>query len=139
MFKLIGQKTTKNGIVSIEQFFTEGEKDFAVATAARLSDTAGFSDVRLLDATLARIKVTTLLPTIKDGAFETKAKFVTGVKLAWVKFAPAKPKAAKKPRAAKKVIEATAEGFDLPAKTKRVSKRQRAFGIEADKSLAAAE
>lgn len=138
MFKLIAKKVTKNGVVAIESFFTEGEKDFAVATAARLSDTAGFSDVRLLDATLARIKVTTLLPTIKDGAFETQVKFRTGVKLAWVKFAPVKAKATRKPRAAKKV-EATAEGFDLPAKPKRVSKRQRAFGIEADKSLAAAE
>lgn len=131
MFKLIAKKLTRNGIVSIEQFFTEGEKDFAVATAARLNDTAGFSDVRLLDATLARIKVATLTSTIKDGQFVATNKLRTGVKFAWVKFAKPVAKKASKPRKAK-VVAADAAEFDLPAKPKRVSKRDRKFGLTAE-------
>ncbi len=135
MFKLIAKKLTRNGLVSIEQLFLEGEKEIAIAVAATLDATEGFSEVRLLDYVQARGKVTTILPTIKDGAFETKVNLKTAVKFSWVKFQKPKAKSKAKP----KKIAASADAFDLPAKPKRVSKRQRAFGVEADKTLVTAE
>ena len=124
MFKLTASLTTKNGNVFLtEQFFTDGEKDFAVTTAAKLEATPGFTGVQLLETVLGRGK----LVTFTGGASKTNIKTV--VRFSWIKFGtpPVKPV---KPR--KSVAKATVSEFDLPpAPKKRLSKRQREFGIDA--------
>lgn len=137
MFKIAAIKVRNgyNGIV--EEFFANGEKDFAVNRALAL-EAAGHLNVVLLEITQARSKVAVPTKEIVDLKFVTRSVFRTASKFAVVPFAAPKPKtkAVRKPKA----VVVTAAEFDLPPATtaKRVSKRVRTFGVEADKTVAAA-
>jgi hypothetical protein len=123
MFKLIADVVTKNSqVVATEQFFTEGERELAIAVAARLDASQGYSNVSLLEIIVAKSLVP--VSTGKPGEFQNKR--LNAAKFNWIKFkAIAKP-APKKPRK----IAATVTEFDLPAPApkKRLTKRQREFG-----------
>lgn len=131
MFKIIAKLVTRNsGVVSTEQFFTEGEKELAVSTAARLEKTEGYSDVRLLDFGFAPslVPVAVSLPLPGEGVTEFKRKRLPAVKFEWVKFSKPAPKTPRKP----KKVAASVNEFDAPAAPKkRTSKRERQFGPDA--------
>lgn len=131
MFKLTANYLTKNyGIVSTEQFFTDGERETAIHFAVRLEAGGDYTNVRLIDYGMSKslVPVAVSLPLPGHGVTEFKRRRLDAMKFETVRFKQDVPKL--KPVRKPRKVAATAGEFDLPAAApkKPVSKRVRKFG-----------
>lgn len=130
MLKLVYNLTSKRG-VRHEQLFLATEKRTAVEIARDLRDQpAKYSNVALFDFSLVKGEVVTIEPaTIIKPAVEISRKPAKVPACSLVDLTKLPRKAApKKAPARVRVLGVTVDAFDLPKKSRRVSKRERTYG-----------